>query len=195
MADVAFGCVNNTIRLSSGLYFDLADPKPDQFTFGDITSALAKICRFGGQCPVYYSVAEHSVLCVEAARELYARQNRTPDDHLLRSVLLHDAAEAFIGDMVKPLKTMLLEYKKIEDAIEEMIQDLYECDFGLPIVKRVDRAMLIHERNSLWKKDDGVPWTGESEVDHLNSVKVAGLAPAEAQKRMESVAAELGIGK
>lgn len=44
-----FGCVANSIRLRSGRYLDLADPKPDQFTLDDIAGALSKICRFGGQ--------------------------------------------------------------------------------------------------------------------------------------------------
>lgn len=42
MSSNSFGCVNNTIRLRSGLYFDLADPKPEQFTFADIAGALSK---------------------------------------------------------------------------------------------------------------------------------------------------------
>mgnify|MGYP000629654760 FL=1 len=58
----AFGCVNNTIRLVSGHYLDLANPMPDQFEIDDIAGGLSRICRFGGQCPQFYSVAEHSIV-------------------------------------------------------------------------------------------------------------------------------------
>lgn len=164
-----FGCVNNTIRLHSGCYFDLADPRPDHFHLTDIAVGLSHICRFGGQCGAFYSVAEHSVWCVEAATELAGRDL---DSFERRSVLLHDAAEAFIGDMVKPLKVMMPEYKEVERRIEAVIAKKYGCDFSLPIVKEADMAMLIHERNSLWRKADGVKWTGEDQVKRLNTVLI-----------------------
>lgn len=100
----AFGCVKNTIRVRSGLYFDLLDPQPDQFTLSDIAGALSKICRFGGQIDYFYSVAEHSVHCFDQAD----RDGASPA--VCRLALFHDAAEAFIGDVVKPLKVMLPEY-------------------------------------------------------------------------------------
>lgn len=100
-AKPAFGCVGNTIRLRSGLYLNLADPRPEQFTFGDIAGALSKICRFGGQIERLYSVAEHCVHCCDLAR----REGQNLDTQA--AALMHDAAEAFCGDVVKPLKIML----------------------------------------------------------------------------------------
>ena len=100
--DKAFGCVRNTIRLRSGIYFDLADPKPEQIEITDIAGALSKICRFGGHCYRFYSVAEHCYHCSMVAEA-------SP-----LALLLHDAAEAFTGDIVKPLKIMLPEFAAIE---------------------------------------------------------------------------------
>ena len=104
----AFGCVNNTMRLRSGCYFDLADPKPEHFRFADIAGALAKTCRFGGQIEHFYSVAEHSVHC--------AAQGESDGLPLgtQAALLMHDAAEAFTGDIIKPLKIMLPRYSTIE---------------------------------------------------------------------------------
>src|SRR5581483_7354063 len=111
----AFGCINNTIRLRSGRYLDLADPRPDQFAFADIAGGLSKICRFGGQINHFYSVAEHCWHCCKLAGA---------DGQCLETqvaVLMHDAAEAFCGDVVKPLKIMLPEYAEIERRVEAAI--------------------------------------------------------------------------
>lgn len=156
-----FGCYRNTIRLRSGVYFDLADPKPEHFRFTDIAGALSKICRFGGQIEWFYSVAEHLYHCAEQAAE-----DKLPIE-VQRAILLHDAAEAFVGDVVKPLKVMLPQYKEIESRIESVIAEKFGVDFSHPAVDQIDREMLIAERNALFTKDD-VEWTGEREVRHIN---------------------------
>ncbi len=84
-----FGCVNNTIKLRSGRYFDFADPQPDSFTFADIAGALSKICRFGGQSPYFYSVAEHLWHCGNQAEQ------DNLHDHAIQAAIMHDATEAF----------------------------------------------------------------------------------------------------
>lgn len=158
-----FGCVQNTIRLRSGRYFDFIDPKPEQFELGDIAGALSKICRFGGQCPQFYSVAEHSVHC---AWQAFA-DSHPPD--VCMAVLFHDAAEAFCGDVVKPLKIMLTEYSGIEDRVEKVIGDSLGIDFAAhsQIIREIDHAMLIAERRSIFSAD-GVAWFGENDVRRLN---------------------------
>jgi uncharacterized protein len=154
-----FGCVKNTIRLRSGLYFDFIDPQQDQFTLEDIAGALSKICRFGGQIDRFYSVAEHCVHCAEQGRKdglgLVTQQ----------ALLLHDAAEAFCGDVVKPLKIMLLEYENIERRVGQVIEDKFLLDFQAEssFVREIDHAMLIAERRELFSADD-VVWAGEKEV-------------------------------
>jgi 5'-deoxynucleotidase YfbR-like HD superfamily hydrolase len=160
----AFGCVKNTIRLRSGCYFDFINPQPDQFTLEDIAGALAKICRFGGQCPQFYSVAEHSVHC---AWQAYADGH---DPETCMAVLFHDAPEAFCGDVVKPLKIMLSEYKGIEHRVEQVIGDALDIDFNhhAKVIREIDHAMLIAERRALFSAD-GVTWFGENEVRRLST--------------------------
>jgi hypothetical protein len=84
----AFGLVGSRIKLGSGIYFDLADPRPEQIDLRDIAGALSKICRFGGHCRQFYSVAEHLVLCKHQAE----RDKLSSAE--IKAVFLHDATEA-----------------------------------------------------------------------------------------------------
>ena len=182
-----FGCVKNTIRVRSGRYFDLLDPQPDQFTLADIAGALSKMCRFGGQIGRFYSVAEHSVLCAQQAAADGA------SIEVQAACLMHDAAEAFIGDVVKPLKVMLPQYHEVERRVELCIVRKYRLGGtgDWPPVKEIDRAMLIAERRALFTADE-VVWTGEKLVRRLD-VNFRCYSPMAAEERFLSAAERLGI--
>lgn len=135
------------IMLSSGALFDLTDPFASDFTLVDIAHGLARVCRFAGQTNRFYSVAEH---CVHVARLV-------PLEHA-RAALLHDAAEAFIGDVTRPLKALLPDYRKIESKVEDAISDRMLTDrHGVvdydaihhPLIKRADTAMCLVEAREL----------------------------------------------
>lgn len=158
-----FGCVNNTIRLRSGVYFDLANPDPATITIEDIACGLSRICRFGGQIRKWYSVAEHVCNCL-----IVAEQDGLPPAAQL-AILMHDSPEAFIGDCVKPLKIMLPEYSRIEAKIEAAIAQRFGIDFAKwhAEIKEIDRAVLIAERRLLFSPDT-VAWTGENQVRRVD---------------------------
>ena len=125
-----------TILLHSGAYFDLLDPAGSDFTIHDIAHGLSHTCRYAGQCNGFYSVAEHS----------WHTSFLVPE-HLQLAALMHDAAEAFIGDVTRPLKSLLPDYKRIERGVEDAIA----ARFGIigmdaPEVKRADLAMLAAEQ-------------------------------------------------
>lgn len=160
----AFGCVGSTIRLVSGTYLDLRQPDPAAITLFDVSLPLSHLCRFGGQTERFYSVAEHSVACAhQALREGLPRSVQL-------ACLMHDAAEAFIGDVVKPLK-LLIEplYGPIEERIEAAIAARFGIDFETTADdwKRIDRTLLIAERRALFAAD-GVKWTGEDDVARID---------------------------
>ncbi len=124
------------IQTAMGRKFWPMDPRPDEVHLDDIAHALALTCRFGGHCLRFYSVAEHSVLLARLC---------SPEAALWG--LLHDASEAYLVDVPRPVKRYLPGYKETERSIEVAIA----ARFGLPSdmpgeVKALDNAMLGAEQ-------------------------------------------------
>lgn len=139
------------IRTYTGKYFDLAHPTKEKIDIVDITMALSKLCRWTGQCRSFYSVAEHSI----NVSSLFA----SPRTKL--AALLHDAAEAYIGDINSPLKSML-DIAPIEHGILRAIEQAFDVDILSNCdIKQADRIMLITEARDLMGADikDGF-WAG-----------------------------------
>lgn len=124
------------------------DPTPDQFNHADIAKALSLICRFTGHLAGHYSVAQH---CVIAARVAEAR-GFDP-----RPVLLHDAAEAYLGDFPAPIKPFVPGLDVIEARLLASIGEWAGVSLDpLPdYVHVIDREMLQAERYSLKMQDHG----------------------------------------
>jgi len=139
------------ILTRSGQYFDFIEPTLWNLDVEDIAHGLSQCCRFVGQCRSFYSVAQHSVYvsrCVPAADAMAG--------------LFHDAAEAFLGDVSRPLKRLLPDYRAIEQRVERALFEKLGVPFPLPeSVKRVDMQMLRAEQLALmaphsdaWECDD-----------------------------------------
>lgn len=144
-----------TILLRSGNYFDLQDPSASRFEVTDIAHALSNICRFTGHTKQFYSVAEHSVLCSYLVPH---------EDRMV--ALMHDAAEAFIGDVSSPLKKLLPDYKAIERRVEEHVFSTLGLPYPFPpSVKKADRIMLRLEQSQLMRNEDR--WEGTEDGEGL----------------------------
>lgn len=135
------------IQTYSGLRFSYTNPEPDMISLEDIAHSLAHICRYNGHCKPFYSVAQHSVLVAQYCPSGFERQG-----------LLHDAAEAYIGDFPKPLKMFLGDNLKF---LEHRIQGVIATRFGLtsiesPEVKVIDNRMLVTERAYMF--NDQLEW-------------------------------------
>lgn len=127
------------ILTRSGQKFDLANPTAAMVHPADLAHSLAHLPRFNGHTHEHYSVAQHC----------YAASTMVPTEHAL-AALLHDAAEAYIGDMVRPLKQLLPEYSAIEASIWQAICERFDLEPELPAcVKHIDMVLLGIERRDL----------------------------------------------
>lgn len=126
------------IVTKSGRAVNPLDPDPDTILIEDIAHALSNSCRFTGHVSSFYSVAQHSVL---VARSL-------PKEHALWG-LLHDASEAYLSDLARPIKQfegLGATYRRVEKRLMQVIAK----KFGLPwpepkVVKEMDNAVLAAE--------------------------------------------------
>lgn len=128
------------IQTHSGRAYFPQDPHPADILIDDIAHALSMQCRFAGHCNRFYSVAEHSLHV----------SRLVPPEHALAG-LLHDATEAYLHDLTRPLKQMLPEYKRLEDLNWFVISAKYGLDYELPqCVKDADATMVFVERRALF---------------------------------------------
>lgn len=138
----------------TGGKFWTLDPRPEEVVSEDIAHALSLICRYGGHATRFYSVAEHCVLlsyAVSPANALWA--------------LLHDAAEAYVGDMVRPLKRSMPDYQAVEDGVLHTIALRFDLTWPMPAevidadnrILRNERAAVVTPTADHWPTDDLEP--------------------------------------
>lgn len=138
----------NCIRTFTGIYMNVFEPTPEMICIKDIAHALSQQPRFGGHLPKFYSVAQHSINCSYLAN--------TAHDKL--TALLHDASEAYLLDIPRPIKNNLTNYKEIEHKLMLVIANLFKFEYPLPeTVKKIDEQMLNAEwhylifNNKAWR--------------------------------------------
>lgn len=141
--------VNPGIQTHSGIMVDLVEPTANMICIEDIAHALSQICRFTGHLNQFYSVAQHSLMVCDLL-----------PDELKLTGLLHDAAEAYTGDMASPLKSLCREYRLIQENFEQVIANKYNLVYPFPAeVKITDMQALVTEAEQLflyypyWIKD------------------------------------------
>src|SRR5918999_6104936 len=146
------------LQTVSGRWVNPFEPDPEQLDAGDIARALANLCRFGGHCKAFYSVAQHSAIVCDLLEE----RGATPDE--LMAALLHDASEAYLGDLPHPLKhrsELGAAFRVAEKRLEAVIAERFALPAAAARIKSIDRALLAAERRTFsevtwhWPELDG----------------------------------------
>ncbi len=131
------------ITTFSGINFYPLAPKAEDIAIEDIAHSLSKLCRANGHYPDFYSVAAHCINCYDEA----CARSETP--RIKMACLLHDAAEAYISDIPRPVKKDLSGVDEIEDRLLNMIYEKFLgsvlTEYEREMVKTIDDAMLYYE--------------------------------------------------
>lgn len=131
------------IQTFTGAHFHPFRAQPGEIRIEDIAHALSLQCRFNGHCRHFYSVAEHSVRVSEAL----------PHELALWG-LLHDAAEAYVSDLPRPLKDFLPQFRELEDRVLRLIIKTFGLTWPMPPeVDHADLRLLATECRDLMAID------------------------------------------
>nr|CAB4128429.1 COG1896 Predicted hydrolases of HD superfamily [uncultured Caudovirales phage] len=117
---------------STGIWFDLNAPDPQDVRIADIAWALANVNRFGGHVGAC-SVAVHSLNVMERFVRKFGYLRQSYPNAALHA-LLHDASEAYLGDVISPLKVLLPSYRELEARVQAAIWEAFELDAPDPQV-------------------------------------------------------------
>ena len=140
---------------ASGRRFTPLAPRVEDIDIVDIAHGLSNICRYGGHTLEFYSVAQHSVLVSE---EL---EGDPIDPARCLWGLLHDATEAYLGDVITPLKAVMPEYQAAEALLAVAIAAKFVLPWPMPsAVKVADLRIVADERRSLMapRPEPGSEW-------------------------------------
>ena len=173
------------LQTVSGRWVNPFDPDPDQLDAGDIARALANQCRFGGHSRVFYSVAQHSVIVSELVEQ------RGGDAEDVFAALMHDASEAYLGDMPHPIKhrsPLGAAFKAAQEHLEAALRERFRIKADVPEIKRADRALLATERRAFSAED--WHWPELEGVEPLE-LELTALAPDAAARAFAERYAEL----
>jgi hypothetical protein len=158
------------IETASGRFVSVDFPDPATIFLEDIAQGLAQTCRYGGHVKRFYSVAEHAVL----VHDLVSLHYR--DKQLALAALFHDAAEAYLGDVVAPLKYALRSgrqegpYDRLSARMDWAIARRFGLDRKLFDVEelrtadmwalRIEAKSLTHSGGAHWRWPGELPWDG-----------------------------------
>lgn len=165
----------------SGQRFNILNPHPKDIRLEDIACSLARQARFNGHTRFFYSVGQHSCLGAQVS----------PTKDIAKQMLFHDATEAYIGDLVSPVKRLLPDFEIIEGRIHQAICEKFDLEMPSPkVIKQIDRRLLATEVRDLITQDlkswgisedepydfPVIPWPPEvTEARFLDLAKLSGV--------------------
>jgi len=174
---------NGWIQTYTGMRVYPIAPVPHQFLLEDIAHALAMQCRWNGHTRTFFSVAQHCVLASELSVE-YARE-----------LLMHDATEAYISDVPRPVKRQLPEFQHYEERLMEVIFEAFNLRYPLaPEVHAIDNVLLRWEARDLFSPGRCVSLFGEAAAEGIRHLRpIVPWSPPVAEEMFIARANKLGI--
>lgn len=169
----------------TGARIDYSNPHPSSINIDDIAHGLSQLCRWHGQTDRFYSVAQHSVLL---SMVVPAHMSQTVEGityyelvNLAKAALLHDAAEAYTGDIPSPIKDMMPDFvEMIEMPLLEAIFERFELSTGLlPYITPYDKAICGNEVETLFRNVAPSELAG---VQPIEGLIIDPLPPLEARR-------------
>lgn len=151
-----------SIQTVSGVWVDLLRPTEEQIMLYDIAYSLSRQCRFTGHTDKFYSVAQH---CVEVS-------NTVPTEYALEA-LMHDASEAYLGDVSSPLKAILgTAYTDLESAFTAAINDRFSISSTMDSRQAIKRADVICGMSEAhYLMPEGFSWLGVHAPEEFDFTK------------------------
>lgn len=191
--------IGDWMQTYTGRAFWPLDPRVDEIYIDDIAHSLSMQCRYAGHCLRFYSVAEHSVWCAlmvmmphtdfvfcknlsaavyQARMQDYSTRDAATNT-LALAALLHDAAEAYLVDLPRPVKRSMPEYHRAEARVERAIAQRFDIPYPMPPeVKEADERMLATEAATLMAPPPA-KWTLNGEPYHIRA-ELLGVDPSSA---------------
>ncbi len=159
---------NDLLRVTfSGSRFSIKNPDASDINILDIAHALPFICRYTGQCTRFYSVAEHSIIVAKSV----AADGCAADRRMALTALMHDAAEAFMSDVITPIKNMeeMSRYRDLEFQVERAIARRFNLYFPLPdLIRHFDARALVTESMQIINHRDRYEWPDVAALDGVD---------------------------
>lgn len=176
--------VMSYITTVSGKHFDPIHPSASLIDLADIAHSLSLICRANGHVRTFYSVAQHSIACCKEA------EARSFSPRVCLGCLLHDASEAYLSDVTRPVKSLLAEYLQVEEKLQNLIWNRYLVH---PLtagekksIFRIDDDMLAYEFEFLMPESLSAAYR-----DVLSRPSLRFVEPQEVEKDFLGIAARL----
>lgn len=131
---------SKSLQTYSGALVSVLNPSPEDIHVEDIVISLSKQCRYNGHIRKFYSVGEHTVRGVKLCK----------NKRLARSFLVHDFTEAYVGDLIRPVKFYNKEFKNIEAGFLRAILKKFSIyDYDEEGVHFIDNLMCAWEKRDL----------------------------------------------
>lgn len=161
------------MEMVHGTAFTFENPKPEMINIDEIAHSLSRICRYNGHTKRHYSVAEHCILMADWVADQYWA---SPRDVL--TALHHDDAECVIGDLIRPVKHKMQDFKKLENVIDQAMAAKFNTIWPFPEwLHDIDGRIIKDERASVMNQSRNEWGTDELDVLGVKFKHITGRFP------------------